>query len=95
MQPLEDTFHLQFIPSLTGRDPPLTGRDPPSDSERDLMDLSARLGGLGLTNPTTMTSEYSNSQRITAPLSALIVLQTNDPWYRQRRAAGPKDSCEI
>ena len=42
------------------------------------MALPARLGGLGLTNQITMTSEYSNSQHITVPLSALIVLQSND-----------------
>ena len=42
------------------------------------MALPAHLGGLDLTNPTTMTSEYSNTHRITVPLSPLIILQSND-----------------
>ena len=42
------------------------------------MALPTRLGGLALTKPTTLTSECNNSQCITALLSTLIVLQTND-----------------
>ena len=43
--------------------------------ERDLLGLPARLGGLGLVNLTMLTSEYASSQKICAPLVALIVQQ--------------------
>ena len=71
LQPLEDTIRLLFLPSLTGR-------DAPTDDERELLALPARLGGLGLINPTTLTNEYDNSLHISAPLSALITLQSAD-----------------
>ena len=45
LQPLENTIALKFIPSLTGR------KDC-SEIERELFALPARLGGLGLSNPT-------------------------------------------
>ena len=71
LQPLDDTIRLLFLPSLSGR-------DAPSDDERALLALPARLGGLGLINPTTLTNEYDNSLRLSAPLSALITLQSAD-----------------
>ena len=43
--------------------------------ERDLLGLPARLGGLGIVNPTTLTNEYAISQKIYAPLVSLIVQQ--------------------
>ena len=60
-QPLEDTLRQRFLPALTGL-PPL------GDDERHLLSLPTRLGGLGITNPATLTEEYSTSLQVTAPL---------------------------
>ena len=59
--------------------PALTGRPPPNNIDRDLLALPARLGGLGIVNPTTLsTSEYPASVSITAPLSDLILNQCQE-----------------
>ena len=50
-QPLEDTIHQVFIPSLTGC-------APPSKLTRDLLALPVRVGGLGLVNPTETSDKY-------------------------------------
>ena len=47
LQPLEDTIHQHFFPTLTGQ-------NPFNDTERDLMALPAHLGGLGITNPVNL-----------------------------------------
>ena len=39
---------------------------------RDLLGLPARLGGLGLVDPTTLTNEYNFSVEVTAPLVAMF-----------------------
>ena len=40
------------------------------------MALAMSLGGLGITNPTTQTAhQHSTSQKVTAPLPALILQQ--------------------
>ena len=46
--PLEKEIHQTFIPAITGR-------PPCSELERDLLSLPARLGGMGLTNPGTVS----------------------------------------
>ena len=67
--PLENEIHQTFIPALTGR-------PPCSKQERDLLGLPVRLGGMGLTNPVTLsTNAFHGSQRLTAPLAALIITQ--------------------
>ena len=71
MQPVEDAIRLQLLPAITGRDA-LT------DDERDLLALPARQGGIGMRNPTTHTEEHNYSQRLSAPLTALIVQQSED-----------------
>ena len=49
-----------------------------SDTNRELMALPVRLGGLGIIDPTKRTStHYHQSERITAPLVALILQQCN------------------
>lgn len=69
-QPLEEAIRHRFLPSLTGQ-------KALSDAERELMALPVRLGGLGITNPATQTDhQYSTSQRVTAPLAALILQQS-------------------
>ncbi len=64
LQPLEDIIRTKLLPALSGR-------PAPNDSERDLLALPARLGGIGLTNPTD--SAYSASKHISAPLYNLIL----------------------
>lgn len=72
-QPLEDMIRSRFIPALTGR-------SAPSDQERDLLALPCRLGGIGLTNPTTLSSsEFPASRKVSSPLYKLILEQ--NPVY--------------
>ena len=78
MQPMEDAIRLQLLPAITGRDA-LT------DDERDLLALPARLGGIGVRNPTTHTEEHNFSQRLSAPLTTLIVQQSEDLGGAQKQ----------
>ena len=67
LQPLEDRIRHRLIPALTGR-------PPPNDSERELLALPVRLGGLGIVNPTLLpNTEYQASVEVTAPLKDLIL----------------------
>ena len=69
LQPLEIAIHQHLIPALTGH-------LPCSSIERALLALPTRLGGLGICNPSAMLSEsFQSSEKITAPLVALIVSQ--------------------
>jgi hypothetical protein len=69
LQPLETALHQHFIPALTGR-------PPCSTIERELLALPVRLGGLGLNDPTSLTSDsFHSSVCITSQLAALIVSQ--------------------
>ena len=65
-------IHQHLIPALTGR-------LPGSSIERQLLALPVRLGGLGLSDPAAISSEYfQSSERITAPLVAVIVSRGGD-----------------
>jgi len=69
-QPLEDAIHLKLLPVLTGH-------SAGSSTERSLMSLPCRYGGLGIVNPTSICdSQYAASQLITGPLKDLIVKQS-------------------
>ena len=68
-QPLEEAICHWFLPALTA------GKGI-TDEERDLFALPSRLGGLGIPNPTKVAGQqYISSQRVTAPLTALIIQQ--------------------
>ena len=70
-QPLEDAIRNKLLPELCGRQV--------SDSERRLMALPYRYGGLGVLDPTqTAEREYSASIRITSSLTDLICSQEID-----------------
>ena len=72
LHPLEDCIRLNLIPFLTGR-------PPPNNLVRDLLALPARFGGLGITNPTSLSSIESNSSlSIASHLSSLIASQCED-----------------
>lgn len=70
LQPLEDVLRQKFLPALTGR-------EAPGDTERNLLGLPVRYGGLGLLNPTTLGDSFEQSRIVTAPLVALIVQQSS------------------
>ena len=72
LQPLEDAIRQRFLPALTGR-------ESPGELERELFALPTRLGGLGITDPTTSVGDhFQASKQVTAPLVALIVQQKED-----------------
>ena len=53
-------------------------RAPPNDTDRELLALPARLGGLGIVNPTKLSpSEHQASINISAPLRDLILEQNH------------------
>ena len=84
LQPLEDNIRTKLIPALTGR-------SPPNDCERELFALPARLGGLGLVNPSKRApDEHSASLQVTNPLTRLIAekvqLYTYDACEEQMNA---------
>ena len=65
-QPLEDAIRLNLLPTLTGK----AGF---TDQERALLELPARLGGLGITNASkTASLNHHNSVQLTRPLVDLI-----------------------
>ena len=66
-QPLEDAIRLNLLPALTAGNAGIT------DQERALLELPARLGGLGITNATkTASLNHHNSIQLTRPLVDLI-----------------------
>ena len=67
--PLEGCICSILLPSLTGR-------APPNDAVHDLITLPARLGGLGIINPTKLCQpEFHASALTSAPLATLITAQ--------------------
>ena len=71
LQALEDIIRCELLPALTGC-------SPLNDTERKLVALPARLGGLGLLDPSlNAEQEYNASLRVTAPLQQLL----NDQYH--------------
>ena len=69
--PLEKVIRSRFIPALTGQ-------PPPGEHTREMLALPARLGGLGLVNPTASANEQrAASQQISAPLVDRIYNQNH------------------
>ena len=68
LRPLEDALVSSFIPSLTGHRCYST--------ERQLLELPTRAGGLGIITPCTKAPvSYEASKRISAPLARQIIEQ--------------------
>ena len=68
--PLERAIADSLIPALTGHTC--------TDTERNLLALPVRMGGLGLVNPMELSSpEYTASTKVTAPLVEQIVSQAH------------------
>ena len=71
LEPLERAISDVLIPSLTEHNC--------SVAERKLLALPARMGGLGMTNPSeSAESEYSASIRMSAPLVDKIMAQSHE-----------------
>ena len=66
---LEVIIQSKLLPALTGR-PPL------NSTERDLLSLPARHGGMGIVNPTTCDHNYETSRRITKHPVQEVLSQT-------------------
>ena len=70
LEPLEEVIRHRLLPAITGQ-------KALSDTLRDLMALPARLGGIGVGNPSRRNAtHYLNSQSITTPLTNLILQQS-------------------
>ena len=71
LQPLERAISDVLIPSLIDRNF--------SETERDLLALPVRMGGLGLINPSVSAdAEYQASIRVSAPLVTKIEAQSHE-----------------
>ena len=72
LEPLEHAISDALIPSITGHTC--------TTSERELLALPMRKGGLGLENPVERAGfEHAMSLQVTAPLVAQIVSQAHEP----------------
>ena len=70
LEPLEEVLRCKFLPAITGQ-------NVFDDNLRNLMGLPARLGGLGITDPSQKSSTfYENSKLITAPIVNIIIDQS-------------------
>ena len=73
LSPLEQSICSHLLPALFGK---CTF----SDTERQLISLPSRLGGLGIINPCLSSSfQFEASQRVTGPLVLLLLEQ--DPRF--------------
>ena len=69
LEPLETIIRSKLIPALTGQ-------PSPNDDMQDLLALPVRLGGIALTNPTSVADmELSASIKISDPLKSTILQQ--------------------
>ena len=68
--PLEEATREKLIPSLIGRKV--------SDTERRIIALPVRYGGLGIRDPTNASSEFLASSKVTEILTQIIVRQERD-----------------
>ena len=71
LKPLKEVIVHKLIPALTGR-------SAISQTERELLSLPARLGGIGFPDPSLQApSQYDASKQITATLSTMIMEQSH------------------
>ena len=65
--PLEDAIQTIFLPSLTGQ-------SPFNDTDRNMLALPTQLGGIGIINPSLMSSHhYITSVNVTSALANLVI----------------------
>jgi hypothetical protein len=71
LQPLENVIRERFLPALFRREV--------SALEREIFSLPARMGGMGIFNPTEeSTLAFSNSMLVSGPLVRLLLRQESD-----------------
>ena len=88
LQPLENIIQSRLLPAWTGK-------APPNAADRDLFALPARLGGLGIVNPSSRASkEFSASVQLSSPLVDLI-LQQNPVYSLDTQEEQVKAQSEI
>ncbi len=76
LRSLEDVIRHVFIPSITRR-------PPPNDHVRNLMGLPARLGGMGILDPSSRSDDKFNaSSKVTAPLIHLMEQSCGELTYQ-------------
>ena len=84
LQPIEDTIRHKLLPALTGR-------SAFTNVERDLISLPARLGGLGINDPTKVArQQFENSSRVSSALTSNLCQQhymCNDEIRRSQEQA--------
>ena len=84
--PLEDAITQHLIPALTER-------RSCSTAERELLAILVSLGGLGLANPTTLSSpSFQASEMLTKPLVDLIESQDTSLTVDREMVSGGKKS---
>ena len=72
LQPLEDKLRQSFLPALTGQ-------SAPNNALRELLALPCRLGGMGISNPVTMSvTQFDTSLKICQPLLDIICGKTEN-----------------
>ena len=74
LDPLETIIRTKLLPSFTDR-------APPNECLRSLFALPVRLGGLGVSLPTNLSSEFEYSLKICTPLIKQIMEQNNSYSY--------------
>jgi hypothetical protein len=68
--PLEEAIRDKLIPVLFGRNV--------SETERRILAMPVRLGGMGITNPTNSSKQFTASAKITENLTQIIFNQEKD-----------------
>lgn len=87
MEPLEDAISNELIPAIVGRKV--------SPTEREILSLPVRYGGLGIHNPaTTSAREYHCSRAITEPLVTQICKQEMSVSNLDRYKIGEIKLCK-
>ena len=91
LKPLEDVIQQLFLPSIASQ-------NTLSDNERDLVALPACLGGLGNAEPSCQaTGHFNSSEKITAPLATLILLQSPEypPEAKAEQVRTKSTACNL
>ena len=75
LKPLEEAIRHKFLTAVTDQ-------SAPNDTERYLLALSAHLGGLGITDPSQLTTfHHTTSVEVSPPLVSLILQHAQSTTY--------------
>ena len=88
LQPLETAIRQRLLPALTGQ-------PSPGDDLRKLLFLPARLGGIGVIDPTDLPEkQFHGSREICSPLVKLIIEQGGDVLAALSEQVGIKQKLQ-